>query len=481
MKKLIYIALILLPFWGCNDFLDEVDQDKIIPETTDHFASLLLYEFNYSTNTTYHLANYMTDDMTERNGADATDEKKKGLKTFYTWQRELEIDEDGNTVSYANEAWGNMYEDIAIANYVIELVDNAIGTAEEINFIKGEAYFIRAYSYFNLLNLYGVPYNAATAASDLGVPLRLDTGVEPTYRRNSVAECYAQIEEDLNQAMALIEESGLNKSKWHPNLGACNLLMSRVMLYQKKWSEVITYADKVLDNYSLSVMRAGTPFISDENDEVLYSFEAGSLGGWPTSSQKYYAVTSDLYNSFDDTDRRKAMFFADMTSDGGESYIWTAKYNTTYTSMGFSNFRVAEAVLNRAEAYAESNQATLAIDDVKMLDEHRYSNTDNVVYPTDDSEVLDYVLSERRKEFCFEEHHRWFDLRRMENRPEIKHVYSVIDEAGYLLQTETYTLFSDDPNYTLPLPLEERDNNPLIRNVDRYEKYPVVSTEIVIP
>ena len=148
-----------------------------------------------------------------------------------------------------------------------------------------------------------------------------------------------------------------------------------------------------------------------------------------------------------------------MTSDGGQAYIWTAKYNSSFTSLGYSNMRVAEAVLNRAEAYAESNQATLALQDIKTLDAHRYSTTDNVVYPTDDSQVLDYVLAERRKELCFEEHHRWFDLRRMENRPEIKHVYSVIDDGGYLLQTETYTLFSDDPNYTLPLPLTERENN----------------------
>ncbi|WP_163710060.1 RagB/SusD family nutrient uptake outer membrane protein [Mangrovibacterium lignilyticum] len=481
MKKLLYITLILLPFWGCNDFLDEVDQDKIIPETTDHFASLLLKEFNYATNTTYRNVNYMTDDLRERNGADATNTKKKGMKTFYTWQRELEIDEDGGTVRYANSAWGDIYEDIAIANYVIELVDDAIGSIEEINYIKGEAYFIRAYSYFNLLNLYGVPFNAATASSDLGVPLRLDTGVERTYRRSSVAECYSQVEADLEQAMMLIEESGLTKSKWHPNAATCNLLMSRVLLYQRKWADVITYADKVLDKYSLSVMRTGIPFISDENDEVLYSFQTGLISGWSSGSEKYFAVTSELYNSYDDADRRKQTFFTGMTAETGEAYNWTAKYNTSFTSMGFANFRVAEAVLNRAEAYAASNQATLAIDDIKMLDAHRYTSTDDVVYPDNDSEVLSYVLSERRKELCFEEHHRWFDLRRMDSRPEIKHVYSVIDETGYLLQTETYTLFSDDPNYTLPLPLDERENNLLIRNVERYEKFPVIEEYLVIP
>ncbi|MCU4155855.1 RagB/SusD family nutrient uptake outer membrane protein [Carboxylicivirga sp. A043] len=479
MKKLLYIAFVLLPLIGCNDFLDEVDQDKIIPETTDHFAALLLKEFNYSSSTIYRYANYMTDDLAERDGADAFDTKKKGWKTFYTWQQELEINEEGDILSSANKAWETIYEDIAIANYVIELIEDATGDIEEVNYVKGEAYFIRAYSYFNLLNLYGVPYNASSD-SDLGVPLRLDTGVETTYRRNSVNECYAQIEADIEEAMKLIDESGLTKTKWHPNIAACNLLMSRVKLYQEKWNEAIAYADKVIENYGLTVMDPNTPFVVADNNEILYSFQTANISGWGTNSAKYFAVTDELYDSFDDADRRKEMFFAKLTAETNEQYIWTNKYNTTFTGMGWAHFRVAEAFLNRAEAYAQSNSAALALADIQTLHSYRYSNTSSIVYPENDSEVLSFVLDERRKELCFEEHHRWFDLRRMDERPEITHVYSVIDETGVLLQTETYTLFSDDPNYTLPLPLEERENNLIIRNVERYAKFPEIDTEINI-
>ncbi len=481
MKKLLYIIFALLPLLGCNDFLDEVDQDKIIPETTDHFAALLLKEFNYSSGTTDRYVNFMTDNLTERNGSDAFDTKKKGYKTYYTWQQEIEINEEGEKVGSANNAWRTCYEDIAIANYVIELIEDAIGDIEEINYIKGEAYFIRAYSYFNLLNLYGVPFNESSTGSDLGVPLRLDTGVERTYRRNSVTECYAQIEADITEAIRLIEESGLTKTKWHPNVATCNLLMSRVKLYQNKWDDVIAYADKVLESNSLTVMNTNIPFVSDENNEILYSFQTGNISNWSSGSAKYYAVSSDLYNSFDNADRRKEMFFVEITAETNEKYIWTNKFNTTFTTMGWSNLRVSEALMNRAEAYAASNRAALALDDIKMLHAHRYNAGSSIEYPENDSEVLSYVLNERRKEFCFEEHHRWFDLRRMNDRPEIKHVYSVIDETGTLLQTETFTLLSDDPNYTLPLPLQERENNLIIRNVERYAKFPKIDEEVVIP
>ncbi len=480
MKNLLYTVLISLSLWGCSGFLDEVSQDRIIPETTDHYAALLLEEFSHSAAPVYQTVHLMTDNMQERSERDATHTQKSGYKRFYTWQRELEIDEEGVDKG-GNDAWEDMYEDIAIANYVIELIDDAVGSAEEIAYVKGEAYFIRAYSYFNLLNLYGVPFNEASATNDLGVPLRLDIGVERTYRRNSVAECYTQIELDLKEATNLIEGSGITKSKWHPNVATCNLLMSRVKLYQKDWEATIAYANKVLDKYGLSVMRSEETFVTPDNDEILYSFLTSDPGGeWKESS--YWQVSTSLYNSYDNADRRKENYFMQLTSDAvNANYMWTSKYTSAYSSIGSANFKVSEALLNRAEAYAASSQETLAIEDIKTLHAHRYSNTSGISYPANSNEVLSYVLEERNKELCFEEHHRWFDLRRMDNRPEIKHVYSVWEDGGTLSKVETFTLFSDDPNYTLPLPLTEMENNTLIKDIERYEKFPETEDFIVIP
>lgn len=104
----------------------------------------------------------------------------------------------------------------------------------------------------------------------------------------------------------------------------------------------------------------------------------------------------------------------------------------------------------------------------------RYSDVSGIVYPSNPTEVLTLVLNERRKEFCFEDHHRWFDLRRMENRPEIQHEFTLIENNGTRLGKEVYTLLSNDLNYTLPIPIQERNNNPLIRNNERYEKIPII-------
>ncbi|MBD0824237.1 RagB/SusD family nutrient uptake outer membrane protein [Aestuariibaculum marinum] len=475
MKKIIY-TLLLIPVFGCSDFLDEVDQDKLIPETTDHYAALLLNEFSFDY-PVFSSIDHMTDNMVE--DPKGLSSEKWGRKTTFTWQREIEIDENGNELGSINNAWEQTYEDIAITNYVIELIDEASGEQSEIDNIKGEAYFVRALSYFNLLNLYGKPYNPESADVDLGVPLRDDIGVESTYTRNSVAEGYDLVESDLLKAIEFISASGITKSAWHPNLATCNLLMSRVKLYQEKWDEVISYSDKVIQAGTLTKMSSTVPFVRDNNAEILYSYYTTrpihNLYNFNSIIYSPYRVNNELINLYDANDLRKDVFFLGVDDGTGKLFYRTKKYETgRYTDLGFANFRVAEAYLNRAEAYAQKQEYANALNDIETLHASRYSNVSGIVYPTDDSEVLTYVLNERRKELCFEDHHRWFDLRRMDNRPEIKHVYTIVEDDNTVTGTETYTLLPDDLNYTLPIPLKERENNPLIYNNERYEKIPTI-------
>lgn len=463
--------------WGCNDFLDEVDQDKIVPEKTDHYAALLLQEFNVDY-PLFSSVDHMTDNIVEVDIALSS--VKKGKKPTYTWQREIEIDEDGNPVTFINNAWEKTYEDIAIVNYVIELIDEAQGTPEEVDYIKGEAYFIRALSYFNLTNLYGEVFNPSTAGVDLGVPLRTDIGVETHYYRNSVAECYLQIEEDLVNARELLITSGIQKAKWHPSVPACDLLMSRVKLYQESWDEVIDNASSVIDSSSLSRMHPDYPFITENNNEVLYSFYTRS-SVFSTTSELAYKANDELIDLYDENDLRLKSFFDEIVKPSVTQYH-TAKYKRgEFTDLGYGNFRTAEAYLNRAEAYVQLGNVEKAIEDMKSLLESRYTDASGIVYPTNKDELLKFILTERRKEFCFEDHHRWFDLRRMKNRPEIKHVYSLVSNEGHLYGKETFTLLANDPNYNLPIPLKERANNSLIRNNERYEKLPQLEDYIIVP
>ena len=143
--------------------------------------------------------------------------------------------------------------------------------------------------------------------------------------------------------------------------------------------------------------------------------------------------------------------------------------------------RKAEVYLNRAEAYARLNRVDEAVADMEELLAKRYSRPSDFTVPREVEPLLEFILTERRKELCFEEHHRWFDLRRMgENAPEITHRFTLTDEDGTSLGTQKYTLLPGDLNYTLTIPLKERDNNPLIENNERYDKLPETDETIII-
>ena len=474
MRTILLFFISCLCF-GCSDFLDEVDKDKLIPTTTDHYAAVLLNCHRYD----YPLFNgveYMTDNLTEY--AYVPEDDKKDIKPLYTWQLEVELNENGNEITTNNDAWQKMYKNIAIANYVLELIEEAEGTDVEKMFIKGEAYFVRALHYFNLLNLYGVPYNEATMRGDLGVPLRLNIGVEQTYGRNTVYECYEQIEKDLTEASRLLKESGITKSKFHPSLGACEFLFSRIYLYQEKWEKAITASTNAIAQGALSRPIEGL-YIHTENPEILYT---GCIYGGLNASNfdKGWQVNPELIELYDAGDARLKSFFTSVDGKVGTVY-YSRKNESTFSNIGFCNFRVAEAYLNRAEAYVQSGEIEKAREDMKVLLNTRYQKANSYIIPTEETELLNFILVERRKELCFEEHHRWFDLRRMVDCPTIKHVFSLTDATGNVLGRQTYSLLPHEPNYTLPIPMRERENNPLIRNNERYEKLPETDSDIIIP
>ncbi len=485
MKMKNYITILLwLGLTACNGFLDEIDQDKMIPTTTDHYAAFLLEEFS-AAQAVWHMSSYMTDEIGEVKSV-PNSAGRLSTKPVYAWQRNIELTEEGKTV-YNNTAWGAGYQDITIANYVLEQIDDAKGTQAEIDFLKGEAYFVRAYSYFNLVNLYAAPYvSDEQAKSTLGIPIRTDIGVVPTYDRKMLAEVYSQLESDLGEARASLKKSGLQKSIFHPTVTACDLLLSRIKLYKREYSEAIAAAGKVIASaslYGMTAANANTAFIDRENPELLYSFGSASTVLETSKMQSLgFAVNNDLINAYDEDDFRKACFFAKVTTEALGTYYYPAKFSTSYTSLGMCNFRVAEAYLNRAEAYACEGNIGEAQADIRALLEKRYKRGAIFHIPDGQEALIAFIRQERLKELCFEEHHRWFDLRRLDasERPEIIHVYTLMDAEGNKQGTESYHLLPDDKNYTLSLPQNEKTNNPLIFDYERYDKLPEYNEEIII-
>lgn len=467
MKKIVLLLITLIGSVSCSGFLDEVDKDKMIPSKVEHFAAVILKSFNDNF-PQYSYVEFLGDNITEY--APAENSTKVAAKPVFTWQIEIEIDENGRLLSGTNNAWEQNYKCIAAANYVIEMIDDAEGSQAERDYIKGEALFGRAWCFFNLQNLYGHLYNPQTAKTDLGIPLRIDNAIERFYDRASVRETWDQIERDLLQAKELIASSGVQKSKYHPSVEACNMLLARGYLFQQKWEEAIAYTSDVIANSELTTLNPKAPFITATSREVIYAAKR-TKNTFSTS----WRVNPDLIELFDQVnDNRFKAYFVRIDGMIGEVYN-DNKVIGSYNTMDYSGvvIRVAEAYLMRAEAYAQRAEYSKARADITDLLRKRYSNLSAIPQPTDD-QLLDFILRERRKELCFEEHHRWFDLRRVTNKKDIVHTITLNDESGMSVGTEKYVLLTNDPNYILPIPLRERENNTLIRNNERYDKIPVL-------
>jgi len=484
MKKFTYLWIVVLfevlPL-SCSNFLEEFDQDKFVPNKAEHFAALMLREFNYDPGLSV-IFQFMTDEVAETTSENiAPAENRASLKPLYTWQKDIEVTEEGLLVSNNNRAWQYLYRRVAIMNYIIEEIEKAEGTPEAIAFAKGEAYFIRAYCYFLLTNLYAEPYESAEHARiTYGVPLRTDIGVSPTYDKNMLNECYNLIESDLAEARRLIEQSGItNKSMYHPSVKACDLLMSTIKLYKKEYPEVIDAATKVINGSSLmkltGAMESGL-FITTLNPEVLYSFSR--LESTPNEAifrNHALVVSPGLYDSYHESDLRKKVYFYEAIFDYGdriEVFVYPRKGQTSFSQMGLNNLRVAEAYLNRAEAYAFTNQHDNARADLRTLLAMRYLDASNIQIPTDNAQLIAFIFQERFKELCFEVHHRWFDLRRMGPtwRPEIVRQFTIADRNGSVQGVEFFTLLKNDRNYTLSVPKAEKENNPFIFDYERFDK-----------
>ena len=478
MKKiLMYLCLLALITTSCSGFLDEVDQDKFVPSTTDHYAALLLSECN-ETPQIMTSVQFMTDEVQESKGKLNNSAYRTQMKPLYTWQKNIERDEEQNLV-YNNEAWGGLYKNITITNYVMEQIDDAEGSQAEKDFIKGEAHFYRALSYFCLTNLYAEPYHSEEQArTTLGVPLRTGIGVEPVANKAMLIENYRQIESDLKEAIKLIHNSGLTKSIYHPTELACRLLMSRVKLFTKKYEEAVTEATKVIEESALKKLTIASveqAFISKSNPELLFSMGESNAGGlFGSTMQNFgFSASDDLIAMYDEEDLRKTLFFNSHVNNGITEY-YPRKMDAGYSELGWMNLRAAEAWLNRAESYAYSGNLTEAKSDIRHFLEMRYTTIENVVIPSNQAELIEFIRNERFKEFCFEMDFRWFDLRRMEveERHEIIHKYTIVDEDGNEGAVETYRLLVNDPNYTLSVPEQEKENNPFIYDYERYDKMP---------
>ncbi|MEI7487090.1 MAG: RagB/SusD family nutrient uptake outer membrane protein [Chryseobacterium sp.] len=194
----------------------------------------------------------------------------------------------------SNTIWNAGYKAIIGCNKVISKFSE--GKDAETDQLIGENYFLRAYVYFSLVNVFGRPYNQGTG--NLGVPLKTSDDVNELLPRATVGAIYDQITNDLKKAEQLMT---LDKKNIYASKEAAQALLSRVYLYMENNDKTIEYADKVinsgkyalLSNSELPSYATKTP---ENNNETIFAFKYNKDGdysdGWYTIGSMYANIQS---------------------------------------------------------------------------------------------------------------------------------------------------------------------------------------------
>lgn len=272
MKKILAIlfsGVLLAGLPSCGDFLEEYSQTLSYVDDLSDLDELLIggayLEDRYKV-CKYLWIDLMDDDCTDRwYGASTGTRVPDYARGIYLWERypwwedKASVKNSGNNVPYGgNPSWQDLYVKIAVTNAVIEEVERFAGDSKTQNLyrqVKGSACFLRALYYFTLTNLWGLPYVAETASTDLAVPLKTESAIKAGgFARNSVQELYDQIVKDLKMAVECLQpvERG---NKLYANASAARLLLARCYLYMCDWAEARKWAGEVIADVSNATFR----------------------------------------------------------------------------------------------------------------------------------------------------------------------------------------------------------------------------------
>jgi starch-binding outer membrane protein, SusD/RagB family len=315
--------------------------------------------------------------------------------------------------------WDDSYNDINRANQILAKVPALTDLSdEEKNEILGEAYFLRALNYHNLVKLWG------------GVPIRLEPVTTPaeanTIARSSVAEVYTQILADLSQAEQLIT-AGPEQTR-QASLGAAYALEARVKLYQQDWAgaeaaaaTVESMGYELANNFKdlFDASGSDTPedifritFTPTDAQTLSFFYLPKALGGrWevaPTTGPAGIIAAFDPasggdISQYNPTDERGIW----SISLAG-SRTWASKFRNPSGDEDIHVIRLGEVILIRAEALAHLNRLPEAVDEYNRLRVRAGLAPDPTTGLTQQG-VLAAIARERRLELAFEGD-RWPDM-----------------------------------------------------------------------
>ena len=326
---------------------------------------------------------------------------------------------DPNNIQ-SEDYWASMYDIIFRANNIMDFM--GVADDENVASYTAEAKFLRAYAYFNLVRLYG------------DVPLITEVTIpddkETLFTRVDVATVYAQIVEDLVEAVGVLD----NTYKSRASRAAAQALLAKVYLSQPSpdYQGAQVLCEAIINSGEFSLMNNfNDVFYSELNDEIIFTIQYAS--GNPLESQGFSAeFTSAVRQGFQDgLNIPNDNLIADLNAYGGDRTAtsltnvqgsievakflpdgndWTNDYGGNARNAGndWIILRYSDVLLMHVESILGGTPSTSNGSALASFQEVR--NRAGITTPVTSVSQAD-LLRERRVEFAFE-NQRWFDLLR---------------------------------------------------------------------
>jgi hypothetical protein len=335
---------------------------------------------------------------------------------------------DDNTSPVPDNKYVSDYQVIARANQILALIDGVNFDATAKSNIKGQALFLRAFCYFDLVQYFGsVPLHLEPVTTLAGTALPLST---PDV-------IYKQIIADAQQASTLLPDKA-TQEPGRVTSGSAKTLLGNAYIVLKQWADAETVL-KTITGYSLISNYAAIYDVANKNNaESIFEIQylEGNLGlnssffytflvqpisaaeittvtGIPENAlhvEGYNIPTPDIIAAYEPNDTRKNASIAYITASG-VSYPFINKYNHPHALSGNTNdnwpvYRYAEVLLFLAEALNEEGKTPEA---ATYLNQVRARAGLSPTTAASQNDFRNAVIQERRVELAFE-NKRWLDL-----------------------------------------------------------------------
>ncbi|MEO5892237.1 MAG: RagB/SusD family nutrient uptake outer membrane protein [Ferruginibacter sp.] len=500
IKQLYILAAFLMLSFSCGKILDKNPTDAISSATfwnTDADAKMALagcYNKLYSCWSLTYNRCYL-DCLTDN--------------AFGQWggaSYNMDVMSTGNLTPSTNGVnYGSYYRAIAGFNYFLGNIDKVQAIdPDQKNVYVGEAKFLRALAYFDLVNFYGdvIYYKESPATAD-----------EAKVAQSPKEEVLTFVKEDLDFGIANLPNTAY---AGHAVKGSALALKARVLLYEKKWAEAAAAAKQVIDDgkFSLGGNYEGlflTPGQAN-NPEIMFSTvytspdlpqqitegrASNTQFGWGSHIDPYYDLVdayecndgksiteSPLYDATKpwlnrDPRLKMTIRLPNVTWPAGEpagapsltginmqKYVdlsqapFSGGFNSAY-DQDYVHIRYADVLLMYAEAQNEAEGPSTgvydALDKVRARPGVAMPPVDRVKYSSQ-AGLRDYIRHERRIELALEGQ-RYFDLKRW-------HIADVV--LPKIKTPGGLPLVFIENYYVLPFPQSEIDINPALKQNPGY-------------